>query len=66
MGKIVIEGKEHFCSKIVQEEIEWLDIRVKTAIHLAKKIEDIQNEIDEFTDKKQAEIQDLLNQLKKI
>lgn len=34
MAKIVIEGKEHTCSQIVKEEIEWQDIK------LAKMIED--------------------------
>jgi hypothetical protein len=66
MEKIVIEGREYSCSKIVKQEIEWQDIRIATAIKLAKLIEDKQDEIDEFTRAKQVEIQDLLNQLKKI
>jgi hypothetical protein len=66
MEKIVIEGREYSCSKIVKQEIEWQDVRIATAIKLAKLIEDKQEEIDEFTRTKQAEIQDLLNQLKKI
>ena len=66
MAKIVIEGKEHTCSEIVKQEIEWQDVRIATAIKLAKMIEDKQDEIDEFTIKKQAEIQELLNQLKNL
>ena len=66
MEKIVIEGKEYSCSKIVKQEIEWQDVRISTAIKLAKMIEDKQDEIDEFTRAKQAEIQDLINQLKAI
>lgn len=66
MAKIVIEGKEHTCSEIVKQEIEWQDVRIATAIKLAKMIEDKQDEIDEFTIKKQAEIQELLNQLKSL
>jgi hypothetical protein len=66
MGKIVIEGKEYSCSKIVKEEIAWQDVRIATAIKLAKMIEEKQDEIDEFTRVKQSEIQELLNQLKSI
>ena len=66
MAKIVIEGKEYNCSQIVKEEIEWQDIRIATAVKLAKMIEDKQEEIDEFTTKKQNEIQELLNQLKSL
>jgi hypothetical protein len=66
MEKIVIEGKEYSCSKIVKEEIEWQDIRIATAIKLAKMIEEKQDEIEEFTRVKQSEIQELLNQLKSI
>ena len=66
MAKIVIEGKEHTCSQRVKEEIEWQDIRIATAIKLAKMIEDKQEEIDEFTRLKQGEIQDLINQLKAL
>jgi hypothetical protein len=66
MEKIVIEGKEYSCSKIVKEEIVWQDVRIATAIKLAKMIEEKQDEIDEFTRVKQSEIQELLNQLKSI
>ena len=66
MAKVSIEGKEHTCSQIVKEEIEWLDSRIETAIKIAKMIEDKQDEINEFTNKKQSEIQDLLEQLKTI
>lgn len=66
MAKIVIEGKEHTCSEIVKQEIEWQDVRIATAVKLAKMIEDKQEEIDEFTMKKQTEIQDLINQLKTL
>ena len=66
MVKIVIEGKEHTCSEIVKQEIEWQDVRIATAIKLAKMIEDKQDEIDEFTRAKQSEIQDLINQLKAL
>jgi hypothetical protein len=66
MAKIVIEGKEHTCSQIVKEEIEWQDVRIASAIKLAKMIEDKQDEIEEFTRAKQYEIQDLINQLKAI
>lgn len=66
MAKIAIEGKEYTCSNIVKQEIEWLDTRIETTIKLAKMIEEKQDEIDAFTLKKQAEIQELLNQLKKI
>ena len=66
MEKIVIEGKEYSCSKIVKEEIAWQDVRIATAIKLAKMIEEKQDEIDEFTRVKQSEIQELLNQLKSI
>lgn len=64
--KIIIEGKEYSCSKIVKKEIEWQDIRIASAIKLAKMIEDKQDEIDDFTRVKQGEIQDLINQLKAI
>jgi hypothetical protein len=66
MEKIVIEGKEYSCSKIVKQEIEWQDVRISTAIKIAKLIEDKQDEIDEFTRQKQSEIQELINQLKNI
>lgn len=66
MAKIVIEGKEHTCSEIVKQEIEWQDVRIETAIKLAKMIEDKQDEIDEFTRSKQYEIKDLINQLKAL
>lgn len=66
MAKIVIEGKEHTCSEIVKQEIEWQDVRIATAIKIAKMIEDKQEEIDEFTRTKQYEIQDLINQLKAL
>jgi len=66
MAKIVIEGKERPCSEIVKQEIEWQDVRIETAIQLAKKIEDKQEEIDEFTRVKQGEIQSLINKLKAI
>jgi len=66
MAKITIKGKEHSCSEIVKEEIEWKDVRITTAIKLAKMIEDKQDEIDDFTLKKQSEIQNLINQLKSI
>ena len=66
MAKIVIEGKEHTCSQRVKEEVEWQDVRIATGIKLAKMIEDKQEEIDEFTMKKQSEIQELLKQLKEI
>ena len=62
MAKITIEGKEHTCSQPIKEEIEWRDVRIATAIKLAKMIEDKQEEIDE----KQTEIQGLINQLKDI
>jgi hypothetical protein len=66
MAKIVIEGKEHTCSEIVKQEIEWQDVRISTAIKLAKIIEDKQDEIDDFTRLKQSEIQKLINQLKAL
>lgn len=66
MAKITIEGKEYICSEIVKQEIEWQDVRIATAIKLAKMIEDKQEEIDEFKMKKQTEIQELLNQLKNL
>ena len=66
MAKIVIDGKEHTCSEIVQQEIVQQEIKIATAIKLAKMIEDKQDEIDEFTRAKQSEIQDLINQLKAI
>ena len=66
MAKITIEGKEYTCPQIVKEEIEWQDTRITTAIKLAEMIEDKQEEIDDFTMKKQAEIQELLNQLKSL
>jgi len=66
MAKIVIEGKERTCSEIVKQEIEWQDIRIATAIKLAKMIEEKQEEINEFTIAKQSEIQDLINQLKAL
>lgn len=66
MAKIVIEGKEYVCSEIVKQEIEWQDSRIETAIELAQKIEDKQDEIDDFVRKKQSEIQQLINQLKNI
>jgi predicted transcriptional regulator len=66
MAKIVIEGKEHTCSETVKQEIEWQDVRIATAIKLAKMIEDKQDEIEEFTRAKQSEIQDLINQLKAL
>jgi hypothetical protein len=66
MAKILIEGKERPCSEIVKQEIEWQDVRIETAIQLAKKIEDKQEEIDEFTRVKQGEIQSLINKLKAI
>lgn len=66
MAKVKIKGKEHTCSEIVKQEIEWQDIRIKTAIKLAKMIEDKQEEIEDFTMKKQIEIQDLINQLKNL
>jgi len=62
MAKIIIEGKGHTCSQRVKEEIEWQDIRIATAIKLAKMIEDKQEEIEEF----KSEIQELLNQIKQI
>ena len=66
MEKIVIEGKEYTCSKIVKQEIEWQDVRIATAIKLSKMIEDKQDEIEEFTRAKQSEIQGFINQLKAI
>lgn len=66
MAKIVIEGKEYTCSEIVKQEIEWQDVKIATAIKLAKMIEDKQSEIDEFTRVRQSEIQDLINQLKAL
>jgi hypothetical protein len=66
MAKIVIEGKEHTCSEIVKQEIEWQDVRISTAIKLAKMIEDKQDEIDDFTRSKQGEIQELINQIKAL
>lgn len=66
MAKITIEGKEYNCSQIVKEEIEWQDVRIATAIKLSKMIEDKQEEIYEFTIKKQVEIQELINQLKNL
>lgn len=66
MGKVTIDGKEHTCSQKVKEEIEWQYVKIKTAIRLAKMIEDKQEEIDNFTMKKQSEIQELLNQLKNL
>jgi hypothetical protein len=66
MAKIIIEGKKHTCSEIVKQEIEWQNVRISTAIKLAKMIEDKQDEIDEFTRAKQSEIQELINQLKAL
>lgn len=66
MAKIAIEGKEHTCSEIVRQEIEWQGVRIATAIKLAKMIEDKQDELDDFARAKQGEIQDLINQLKNI
>jgi len=66
MAKVVIEGKEHTCSKIVSDEIIWMDNHIQTARALAKMIEDKQDEIDEFTRQKQGEIQELINQLKNL
>ena len=35
MAKITIKGKEHSCSEIVKEEIEWKDVRITpTWFHL--------------------------------
>lgn len=66
MAKITIEGKEHTCTEIVKNEIEWLDIKIKTAIEIAKMIECKRDEINEFTRTKESEIQDLIEQLKLI
>lgn len=66
MAKIVIEGKEYTCSEIVKQEIEWQDVRIATAIKLAKMIEYKQDEIDDFTSLKKYEIQEVINQLKAL
>jgi hypothetical protein len=59
MEKIIIEGKEHSCSKKVKEEIEWQDIRIANAIKLSKEIDDLMDEIRI----KQSKIQDLIGQI---
>ena len=43
MAKVVIDGKEHTCSKIVADEITWLSTHLETANRLAKMIEDEQD-----------------------
>lgn len=64
MAKVIIRGKEHTCSEPVKDEIDWLRIKLKATVSIAQKIEDKQDEIDSLVREKQAEIQELLNQLK--
>ena len=66
MAKILIGDKEHTYSDAVKQEIEWQNIKLKNAIMLAKMIKEKQEEIDEFTRKKQSEIQDLIDQLNNL
>jgi hypothetical protein len=66
MATIVIEGKEHTCSKRVEEEVTWLRIQVDTAIALAKKIEDQQDELLSEINKRNEKIQGLIKQLKDL
>lgn len=66
METIVINGKEHKCSKQVKEEFDFKDIKIKTAVSLAKKIEDEQDELVSEINKRQSKIQDLINQLKDL
>ena len=51
IAKIVIEGKERNCSEILKQEIEWQDIRIATAIKLAKMIEDKQEVYENLVSK---------------
>lgn len=46
--------------------MEWQNVRIMSAIKLAKMIEDKQAELEEFTRVKQSEIQDLISQLKSL
>jgi flagellar hook-associated protein FlgK len=66
MQTIVIEGKDYKCSKRVHEEILWMDSQVKTAKELARQIEDLQDELDTQVAIYQSQINNLLQQLKRL
>ena len=66
MATIVIEGREHTCSKRVEEEVYWLRIQVDTAIALANKIEDQQDELLRELNVRNEKIQGLIKQLKDL
>lgn len=66
MATIVIEGREHTCSKRVEEEITWLRIQVDTAIALAKKIEEQQDELLKEVNKRSTDIDKLVAELKNL
>jgi flagellar hook-associated protein FlgK len=66
MQTIVIEGKDYKCSKRVSEEILWMDSQVKTAKELARQIEDLQDELDTQVSIYQSQINNLIQQLKRL
>ena len=66
METVIIEGREHKCSKRVAEEIAWIDNKVKAAKRLAKMIEDEQDEFDTKFLAYQNKINDLVQQLKRL
>lgn len=66
METIVIEGKDYKCSKRVAEEIVSMDIRVKSAKELVKRIEDLQDDMDTSVMNYQNKINKLLQQIKTL
>lgn len=66
METIIIEGKEFKCSKRVAEEINWLDIRLRSVKSIVSQIEDLQDELDTTVMNYQHSINKLLSELKNL
>ena len=66
MEIIVIEGKDYKYSKRVAEEISWTHLQVKAAKKLAERIEDLQVEMDTSVRAYQSQINNLIEQIKKL
>jgi len=66
MELVVIEGREYKCSNRVAEEIAWMDSQVKTAKELARQITDLQDDMDTSVRSYQSQINNLLEQIKRL
>lgn len=66
MKTINIQGKDYKVVDAVAEEIQWLNIKLKSAKNIIKQIEDLEDEFETQVYNFGGQKQDLMNEIKNL